>query len=206
MTRHEGFTLVEVLVALSITSLIAALVLQLMVQGARLEIQAGRSLADGAPQSIREIWLRDALSAVLVSPADHPAAFTGDAARMEFDTPDAVVPLGPRYGRMAFELRPQSGGSTQLFAVPPLTGPAANADTSGSGLLLAHWPASAVRFRYRDAAGSWHDVWPPEQHQEPPPIPSAVSIEALGAEQLTLVVSNVNTPVRLPSRRELGYD
>jgi hypothetical protein len=196
----------EVLVALGITSLIATLVLQLLVQAARLDAQAGRGLAEGAPLSLRETWLRDALGSAQASAWDGLPPFSGQPSRLEFISPDSILPLGPGLSRMALELQVSPGPSVLLSAKPADWHSEGEAIDTRAPLRLMAWPASAARFRFRDAAGSWHDRWPPSQPDPALPIPSALLIEIDGDSASTLIISNPNSSMTLPGRRDIGDD
>jgi prepilin-type N-terminal cleavage/methylation domain-containing protein len=199
----HGFTLMEVLVALAITSVLAALVLQFLVQASHLDAQTSRYLEGGAPPGVRQVWLRDAVAAAQSSAPDGRRAFEGNHATMTLVSPDAIVRSGPGYGRLVLAIeRLPEGGSVLVSQVP---GVAESAVPSGgvTPLPLMRWPFEQVRFRYRDGSGVWGDAWPPAGAVSPAPaIPSAVMIEVPLSPIDSIVVDIPNSPKQLPPRRD----
>jgi prepilin-type N-terminal cleavage/methylation domain-containing protein len=202
-----GFTLMEVLVALAVTSVLAALVLQFLMQAHRLDSMAGRYLEEGAPASLRQMWLRDAITAAQGSTPDGLQAFEGDTARLALVGPDSIVQSGPGYGRLFLAIDQQAEGGSAL-SVRSDASPSSRSPQEGSSpITLLRWQETQVRFRYRDGAGAWSDAWPPPSGSSPPPpIPTAVMVEVPGRPSESIVMRLANSPRLLPPRQHTMDD
>lgn len=121
--RHRGFTLVEVLVALLILSIMAAMAWQ-GVDGIVRTRDASQRLLEQTLRlnTVLAQWQTD-LAAVQDTGAVPPLVFDGATLRMTRSAPDGVQVV-------AWSLRPEAGSNAWLrWAGPPVTGSAALQDS-----------------------------------------------------------------------------
>ena len=148
-TRIRGFTLVEVLVVLMLTGMIAVLLLQMMTILFRGYDQIGRIQGEVSLNSMRNGWFRDSINALAAS-LDEEFSFAGTPAQM---TGFTMAPLVSRQGKltmMAWEIRYKAKGTELWYA-----------ETGLEPALIGQWPDSELRFAYRGQNSGWMDTWPP---------------------------------------------
>jgi prepilin-type N-terminal cleavage/methylation domain-containing protein len=202
-----GFTLLEVLVVLGITSVLAGLVLQLLLQAFRLDSTARRQFDEGAPASVRQLWLRDAIGAAQADTPDDRPAFEGSSTEVSLVTPDSLAQAGPAYGRLILSIERSPEGDSTLRAISAGAARRDSAADEAPASALLRWPVAEVRFRYRGQAGDWVDSWPPATAAaEAQPIPTALMVEVTSRPSESLVVRIPNTPKVLPPRQNAQDD
>ena len=164
ITRARGFTLVELLVALAILSLLAVLgyraVASLGETEARLAIEADRWRSLDAAFSrlesdCREAIARDARNGDRVDPAWLGTVDAEGNAMLVISRagPEFVLEPGSAGQRIGYRLR---AGNLEVLYWPALDNPA---EATPSAYILASEVAS-LRVGYLDRAGTWQGRWP----------------------------------------------
>lgn len=190
--RHpqSGFTLLELLVVLVLVAFITTMLIQGM--GYLAKVNDG-FVRHGHQRQARELafgWFDDALSQLAApAPGDVSAGFRGDALSFEGVTLASVdrregIPIP-----FAFRLEPGDGGIRLIYV----------------RRVEAHrWPlillAGESHFEYLDAAGQWHQDWPPTPAQVDL-LPTAVALAENDGR--SFLMATVQTPKRLVISNDL---
>lgn len=183
---EAGFTLVEMLVALTIFALLAAAGVGMLRSSVDTQSAVDRRLAEvGVVGRLHALLASDLGQAVLRptrGPGGERPAFIGESARMQlvragWDNPDGEA----RSSLQRVEWRLEQGGLARI-GHRQLDG----AD-SGEPAVLAR-SLEQVAFRYRGAAGEWASVWQ-STAQEPLPAAVELSIRFRGQPPLLFVIA-----------------
>lgn len=146
-----GFTLLEILVVLVLTSLVTGILLQGLQQVFRLQRHFGTEMFHAQHEAMRINWLRNSINGIMPDYDDGKSRFKGESRRMSgqttmpLDSPDGA--LVPFVWRMEFDPR---AGEMALFA---------SERTEVQPILT--WPGNDGRFLYVDDKGISHESWPP---------------------------------------------
>lgn len=155
MTRRPGFTLLEMLVAMTIIAFV-------MVAGQQVIALAARAAAprgDGGHAFLMHRQITDWLETALPVRSDRrdraPLIFSGDQGSIRFVTvlPQRFGVTGPNVVGLAGS----PGGLLARWQPLRLSGE----QQVGERLILEG--VDRVSFRYWDSAGGWRNVWPPGQ-------------------------------------------
>ncbi|GLR11950.1 hypothetical protein GCM10007907_07400 [Chitinimonas prasina] len=175
--RQRGFTLVEILVVMVITSLVTGLLFQSMAMINRAQQGFDAQLAEMGRGGVRAEWYRQLVGGLVPDYNDGKDKFTGGAMRLSGLT---TMPLSPRYGApQAFSLvlRPDGGEMTLVY----------RAEETQADFEVYRWPALKATFRYQDVDGSEYDSWPPVSALKPAQLPSAITIQSVGEDAISWV-------------------
>lgn len=145
--KARGFTLLEALVTLVIVAMVATLLMQSLFQVLGLRERVLRAEQEARVSALQERWFREAVAAAVADLPDGAAPFAGDARGIRFQSLDP--PGAQRFAIVEWRLRDAPGGVVLDLATDPEEVPV---------------PILQVRraeFRYLDAGGTWHPVWPP---------------------------------------------
>lgn len=179
---QRGLTLLETLVTLVLVALVAGLMSQGMFQVARIEqLLQGQQLV-GQLETLRRVWVQQALEGLMPGATDSSERFTGNA--IELTGLSSLLPLGESQGPVLMRLRidfdPGLGQSRVLLSrVEPLSRPA------GPPVALLQWPGQRGSWRYLDESGSWQPQWPPLSFSAP----SATSTAARKPDALPRLIA-----------------
>lgn len=161
----RGFTLLEVLVVLVISSLVAGLLSGSLSQVMRLQQHFGSetfNLQQGAMQSA---WFRQTIHGLMPEPPEGRHHFKGEARRCEGIT---LSPLDLAEGTLAafeWSLRfDREAGETVL-----------EYGNGSERQRIMAWPGDGGAFEYLDRDGGSHEAWPPFLGQWPQ-LPAAVRL------------------------------
>jgi general secretion pathway protein J len=166
--RQKGFTLMEILVVLVITSLITGLLLDGLFLVSRLQVRFGPEIYQNQRGAMYRDWFRLTVNSLMPDYPDGGNRFKGDAHSFSGLT---LSPLDQPSGAMlsfAWSLRfdPESG-QTQLIY-----------ESGENRYPVESWPGNAGRFLYLDAEGNTHDEWPPfAGGADIPQLPRAIYLE-----------------------------
>lgn len=152
-----GFTLVEVLVALAITTLLITVLIGALYYVFRVE-DTLRDEVIGREANLRaKAWFAGALQACLAEDKNSETAFQGNAQELRCET---TAPISPRRQPIplliALTLSRDADGTTTLNYSEPGAVPKSQA-------AIASWPATAASFRFADFDGGELDYWPPNK-------------------------------------------
>ncbi|MHB1206448.1 MAG: PulJ/GspJ family protein [Rhodospirillaceae bacterium] len=147
-----GFTLLETLVVLVITSLVSVVLVQGMglVLSARTSVE--NKLVDADQFILQRNILLDPLRGVVPDYPNRPNIFNGQPRQVHGFT---VRPLEERLGSpVGFTMvMDYDSGADETFVTYQEEG--------AEKLVVARWPGNIGNFYYRDRAGEWAQSWPP---------------------------------------------
>ena len=184
----RGFTLMEMLVVLVITSLAAGLLMQASTQVLGLQARLNAQLDGLRGPALGADWLRQVVQGLQPDYSDGAHRFAGTARGFAGLTTN---PLSGGYGGLEpFVLVLEYDAATDSTALryAPGAGPgvvaarmadALPAQGAGAAPVLMRWPGSAPRWRYWDDKGEPHEDWPPAQPGRWHPVPSRITLEAV---------------------------
>lgn len=163
--KARGFTLVEVLVVLVITSLVSTLLFQVLAQVSRLQSRFGEQLAQSRNGAMRADWHRQVLQGLLAVESESPQRFVGQPRRLAGLTLTALRSQSGAPEFVALEIRPHpSGLGGELHY---------SSGEDGVGMVLMSWSGPGpADFAYVDAAGNEYNQWPPPSGRLPMPPPA----------------------------------
>jgi prepilin-type N-terminal cleavage/methylation domain-containing protein len=170
--RAAGFTLLEMLVTLTIGTLLLTTLWQAVFLSTRAEQALQSTSLAGARQAMQRQWLRDLIAtAVQDGRAD---AFQGDSQRVLFASTEAIGWQAFPAGRVVIALQKESGRrAMQAVLLPQASGIASPAPP----VVLLTWAGhDEGRFQFLDPAGAWVDAWPPPGDREGR-LPRAVRVQ-----------------------------
>ncbi len=189
--RQRGFTLVEMLVVLVLTALVAAIAFEGLARVADLRLRLARHLDGALDETVTGAWFRASIAALQPDLAEAPGVFRGSAAEMSgltlrpLDLPaGATTPFGWRLRVDA------ASGTTRL----------GYRGADGAWREIAAWPGAGARFLYAGADGEWRSEWPPPLSgsapigqvvpRQPPQLPRFVRIDGgSGGESWSMAAS-----------------
>lgn len=159
--RSAGFTLVEMLVTLALTAMIASVLWQAMQQITRVERILQRSGVDGQLDLVRREWLRTLLESALVEQIGAPRQFVGDARQLALASSESLAVPGLVGRSLQFHIETDAAMRRQRLLVVdrPVEGRISTREFVPVELLS--WAGTEAKFRYLDAGGTWLDQWPP---------------------------------------------
>jgi prepilin-type N-terminal cleavage/methylation domain-containing protein len=181
MKGVRGFTLVEMLVAMAITSLLVMLLMGFLYYVFRIE-QAVRLEADKREPDLRSAaWLRDAISGCLPVAAEDPSgsAFSGGPNEMRCETTLPLSAQSPRTpARIALTIKKSEAetGTKLVYQDDEGVGPV--------DLLLSAYPG--LTFAYIGSSGKQVDRWP-LQGQAEERLPRIVQLIAMDGDKSHIV-------------------
>jgi prepilin-type N-terminal cleavage/methylation domain-containing protein len=155
----RGFTLVEMLVTLTLMSMIAAVLWQAMQQVARVERLLQRSGASSQLDLVRREWVRSLIRASLEEQVGAPRQFVGDALNLRLVSSESVALQGLAGRPVQLKIESDARGGRQRLLLVPAPDGEARVDEPVPVELLS-WQGTEARFRYLSPSGAWSDVWP----------------------------------------------
>jgi prepilin-type N-terminal cleavage/methylation domain-containing protein len=169
MRRSSGFTLLEILVVLTLTALITGILLQGIQQVFFLQRHFDVEFFQTQQGFMRISWLRGSINGLVPDYDDGPNKFKGTDSRLHGLT---TMPMdAPDGGLQGFDLHiafdPGSGESGLYYG-----------DVVKDQRILT-WKSAEGKFVYLDAQGGRHNEWPPFLGIWPQ-LPAAIIIEAGG--------------------------
>lgn len=166
---NSGFTLLEMLLALALLSVISALVWQALASLARVEQRLEDTALFASDHALRRQWLAQALAGMMTGPRGDALEPQGNAQVLEAMTTAPPWPgsWGPQ--TMRLRLRPDGGDTVlEVQPLPPSPPPGAPPRVGEDSLWVTMPPATMLwrwggssRWQYLDEAGQWHEQWPP---------------------------------------------
>ena len=180
----RGFTLMEMLVVLVITSLAAGLLMQASTQVLGLQARLNAQLDGLRGPALGADWLRQVVQGLQPDYDDGANRFRGSARGFAGLTTNA---LSGSYGGLepfAVVLEHDEASNTTALRYAPGARPGVVAERMSDALpdgaaapVLMRWPGTAPRLRYWDERGEPHDEWPPAQQGRGRSLPSRITLE-----------------------------
>jgi prepilin-type N-terminal cleavage/methylation domain-containing protein len=163
--RDRGFTLLEMLVTLSLLAMVSAVIWQAMHQVLRVEQLMQSSGVEGQLGTVRREWVRGLIEAALPETFGAPRRFVGDERQLTLASAEALNLPGLRSAEVVLRIESDTSGDTHrlILADKPA---AAGADLGqrvepeGHRIELLSWHGRAGSLRYLDFRGQWQDHWP----------------------------------------------
>lgn len=159
-----GFTLVEMLVVLTLLAMISALLWQAMQQVLRVERLLERSGVDGQLDVTRREWLRGLLQASLVEQSGAPRQLQGDAQQLTVASAEALNLPGLKAEKLLIRLESDAGSGRQRLMVaeaPSAVAFAEGSRTPAAPVEILGWQGKPGAIQFLDSGGQWLDQWPP---------------------------------------------
>ncbi len=204
-TADGGFTLLEMLVTLTLVSFASVLVFQALSQVARVERTLEGTQLELQTAAVRVEWVRAALESVVPLPEDDPYAFRGTSASLAGLA--AEVPGWPAATTGTFRLSLEHDDARALGRLVLTPESAVVAGLASARLVVLEWEGPPGEIRYLSASGEWADRWPVASvrlAQGPEPLlPRVVSIRTGSRAWPVLVVAIRSSGIPRPSRRQL---
>lgn len=157
--KTRGFTLVEVLVVLVITSMVSALLFQVLAQVGRVQSRFGEQLAQSQEGAMRAEWFREVVHGLQVVEADNAQRFVGQRQRFVGLTRTGLQARAGAAHFVAVEVRetPKTPGGEVRVAQAP--------SGEQATTLLAWAGSGTAEFAYLDSNGVEYTQWPPAPGQ-----------------------------------------
>ncbi|MEZ5671947.1 MAG: prepilin-type N-terminal cleavage/methylation domain-containing protein [Thiotrichaceae bacterium] len=164
--RNQGFTLLELLVVLVITTLTTMLLFQGLSFVMQLREQLLNQFDEAHRGQIQEHWFRSSTESLVPAYEDIPNApiFKGEATKFSGLTISALdadhgVPV-----EFDWELTTDNDNVTLVYH-----------DSQKQAWQVLNWQGELGKFSYLANDGQWHDQWPPANFGlQPPQLPRAI--------------------------------
>lgn len=155
--NSRGFTLVEVLIALVITSLLISILVSSLYYVFRVQDLLHNEVVEREAALRAKAWFTEVLEACLPAAKTSASAFSGNPQEIRCET---LAPLEPRRIplplRITFALRREKDLVTQLTYLE-------QGQEQARLRTIATWPGGDSHFVFVDAKGRQLDQWPPQQ-------------------------------------------
>ncbi len=145
---QRGISLLELLVVLTLTALVSALVLQGLTFMTGVYGRASVRSLEVEKAVLVGDWFRDSAS-LLVASLDEHHSMQGDGRAFEASTLASIYSEGI-LARVSWQLREEDGWQVLDYS-----------ENGGAVIEITRWQAEAAGFEYLDATRGWVDVWPP---------------------------------------------
>ena len=148
---EKGFTLVEVMVVIAITGMIAVLLLEMMTIMFRGYDQVGRIQTRLAQETMQLQWFRETMG-VMAASLDQEFAFKGSAGEITGYTMAPLLSEQGKLTRISWRIEEAEGESRLIYHEadhPPMN--------------VGSLRDSELRFEYRGQLTNWLGGWPDEQ-------------------------------------------
>lgn len=168
--RVDGFTLMELLVALVITAFLVTMLFQSVAVFQRAQARADAWTADARRTALFEGWYRDAAAGLVPIKGEE---FQGEALRWRGLTLQPPSGGGGAPSRVEWTLVPVAGGTGLRYAA------------AGATSVTLPMPVGTWRFTYFDADGRQYSAWPPPLglHAD---LPMAIALQDQQGDRLRL--------------------
>ena len=152
--RFQGFTLVEVLVALAITGMLVSVLVSSLYYMFRVQESLRNEVVEREIDLRRKAWFMDALAGCLPAKEKEGTPVTASENEIQCETTAAVSPgQSGSPLRISFQLQKESGDQIKLNY----------REGEGKPHLLAQWTATDAGFRYFNTKAQEMRRWPKEK-------------------------------------------
>lgn len=194
--KQRGLTLLEALVTLVITAMVAGLMAEGLFQLGRVEQRLGTGQLQARLENLHVLWLQQSLEGLRPGEQGTTEQMQGDRRRVQGVSSLLPLPehLGPLPMTLSMTYR-QETGQTELSL--GIGAPDKRLQTA----VLARWRGDAGYFSYLDPSGEWRPEWPP-MGGNPPLLPRAIAVHAENGA-LLFVAAMQASPQALGKRTEI---
>jgi len=152
----RGFTLIEVLIALSITGMVVGVLMNAVYYGAKVEASVDYQLRDIEGRLRSKDWFVAVLSGCIAADTPSGSRFKGTAKEISCET---LMPLaGASHlpaSRVRLQLISAEGGATEMVYLTQTT-----AGQYSPSQIIARWPDRKAEFVFVNAKSAQVAVWP----------------------------------------------
>lgn len=160
VANDRGFTLIETLVTMALTAMIAGVLWQAMQRITRIERMLQGSGVNGQLNLVRREWLRDLIQAALVEQIGVPRRFIGDARHLSLASSETLAMPGLGGGPLHIHFETDAATRRHRLMVEVKSSAAMASSEKSETLELLAWAGKEGRLRYLGADGVWIDQWP----------------------------------------------
>ena len=176
----RGFTLVEVLVALVVTSLLVSILVSALYYMFRVQDSLQGEVVIREADLRAKAWFSEAVSNCLPVETGMGAPFSGSSTEIKCETTAALNPdFNGAPAIVVFSLRRNEGGLMALTYQEP-------EHSSQKSHVLAEWVSDEAGFRYVNIKGEEMDRWPKERN-DPETLPRFVNLSVKASEEFPVV-------------------
>ncbi|MBT7450472.1 MAG: type II secretion system protein [Rhodospirillaceae bacterium] len=190
--EQRGFTLLEVIVVLMISSLIAAILFQglSLILDTRFRVMSALTRVEtiGLQTSI----ITSPLRGMLPDHAGEPGVFSGDSKRLKGLTLNPLQGTNGAPTAFAMDLNYDISDNATLLTY---------SETGYAPVEIARWTGSTGAFTYRGRVDGWVKRWPPPLEDKPLQVPRTIRLDT-GLEQRPVYVVRVMGPHNRAIRAE----
>ena len=176
-SNQAGFTLLEMLVVIILTGMIATFLFQGLNQVYRLQTHFDAELDHSRKDAMIIDWARQAIIGIQPDYEDGEDKFSGDENHLQGLTTN---PIDAALAVAAFRL--------ELVYDPKDNQTRLNYKSGDKTTTLLGWPGKKGRFVFLDQQQQDHDTWPPRMVKKPRQIPAAIRLEAQRNDQPWILV------------------
>lgn len=174
---HKGFTLIEVIVALAITSLIMTLLMGATFYVMQIRVKLTEEVRTGEQQARKELWFEQIVASILPVPTEDPGTFK--ATETQFSTwlsrpLNANILATPTEATLQLQKNIDISGIDLIYS------------TEKDKFILKSWPEASAHFAYFDNSGKKLTAWSPLQ-QASERIPRAIQVEVLSSKDNSIM-------------------
>lgn len=185
----RGFTLIEVMVALVITSLLVSILVSALYYMFRVQDRLGNEVVTREADLRAKAWFTDAVASCLPVDANSGTPFSGSAIEIRCETTAAVQPRDSGVPNLVvFAVQRGDGDRMRLTYQEP-------AQKESRPHVLTAWPGTEASFHYVNIKGEESDHWPKEK-TDPETLPRLVklSVKTAGTSPFVWAVGMRNDP------------
>ncbi len=171
-SRQQGFTLIEVMIALVITGMLISILVSALYYMSRVQESIHNEVVFREADLKRRAWLSGILTNCLPVTAEIGARFSGTATSIKCETSAPLSPAvrgGSAITTLSIE-NTTSGDSRLTYAEEK------NDGTTAPAYTLHEWPQHTARFLYFNARGEKFEKWPVKEKQ-PELLPGSIQLE-----------------------------
>lgn len=148
--QSRGFTLIEVMVALAISSLLFTVLISSLVFVLRAQTVLSSQVREGELEHRASVWFQSLVSAAATKNVAKAVSFRGSSESMEFETQEPLSPQYPGVPRVVrLSLKKLDGNRVALLY-----------RQAGEETPLMTWTQARVTLKYLDRDGQTHAEWP----------------------------------------------
>lgn len=156
-----GFTLVEMLVTMTLTAMVAGLLWQAMHQITRVERLLQGEGVGGQLDLVRREWLRSLIQSALVEQIGATRQFIGDAHELSLASSESLAMPGANGPRLHLSLDSDAATGRQRLMITQGSHDLTSTKESATATELLSWAGNEGRFQYLNLDGAWIGQWPP---------------------------------------------